>query len=55
MKILRPKELAQLLGISITTLWRLRFDLPPKIRIGKTAVGWLESDIIEWVRGRAEE
>ena len=56
MKIIRPKQLSAMLGISITTLWRLENnnDLPPKIRLGKTAVGWRESDISDWLASREE-
>lgn len=51
MKIIRPKELAIILSVSTVTLWRMekRGELPPRIRISTRAVGWLESDIEEWL------
>jgi prophage regulatory protein len=54
MKIIRPNELAKLLHISTTTLWRMekRGDLPQRIKLSTRAVGWLESDIQEWLKNR---
>lgn len=51
MKILRPKELAKMLSVSTVTLWRMekRGELPARIKISTRAVGWLESDIEEWL------
>ncbi|MEQ9279510.1 MAG: AlpA family phage regulatory protein [Balneola sp.] len=51
MKIIRPKELADLLSVSTTTLWRMekRGELPPRKRISTRAVGWLESEIKVWL------
>lgn len=54
MKILRPGQLADMLGVSKTTLWRMekRGELPQRIKISRRAVGWLESDIKEWLESR---
>ncbi|MBO6573156.1 MAG: AlpA family phage regulatory protein [Balneola sp.] len=51
MKVIRPKQLAKILSISTVTLWRMekRGELPPRKRISTRAVGWLESDIEEWL------
>lgn len=51
--IIRPSELAQRLGVSHPTLWRMekRGDLPPRKKIGIRAVGWLTSDIEQWLEG----
>lgn len=51
MKIIRPNELAKMLSVSKVTLWRMenRGEIPPRIKISKRAVGWLESDIEEWL------
>lgn len=53
-KLIRPTELANLLGISKVTLWRMenRGELPARIRISRRAVGWKESDIEEWLDNR---
>lgn len=53
-RIIRASELAEMLGISKPTLWRMekRGELPPKIRISKRVVGWRESDISSWLNSR---
>jgi prophage regulatory protein len=54
MKIIRAKELAKKLTISVPTLWRMEQsgELPPKIQISKRISGWRESDIQEWMKQR---
>lgn len=54
MKIIRPKQLAKMLSVATVTLWRMekRGELPPRIQISSRAVGWLESDIQEWLRSQ---
>jgi prophage regulatory protein len=49
--IIRPTELAQRLGVSHPTLWRMerRGELPARKKIGPRAVGWLTSDIEQWL------
>lgn len=53
-RIIRASELADRLGISRVTLWRWERNglLPPKRRVGPNVVGWLESEISEWVAAR---
>ncbi len=53
-KIIRPKELANMLSISISTLyrWESKGELPSKIKLAGNAVGWLRSDIEEWLNNR---
>lgn len=55
LKVIRPKELAELLSISIPTLYRMenKGKLPPKRRISKRVVGWLSSDIEQWLKDEA--
>jgi prophage regulatory protein len=55
--VLRPKELAQALGLGKTTLWlwSKRPDFPPKIRLGPRAVGWDVDQVREWLRQRTED
>lgn len=54
MKIIRMGELSHMLGVSKTTLWRMekRGELPQRIKISRRVVGWLESDIKEWLKNR---
>ncbi len=56
-QILRPKELAEILSISIPTLYRIQDELPPKIKLSKNgrAVGWGRSDIENYLSSRETE
>jgi len=52
--ILRPKELTELLNISMSTLyeWQHRPDFSQKIQLGKQSVGWFEHEIREWLESQ---
>ena len=50
--IIRKKELATQLGVSDTTLWRMRDELPAPIQISKGVKGWRQSDISNWLETR---
>ena len=56
-KIIRANELAQLLGISNTTLWRWRKRdaLPRPISLGPRMVGWKVDDINLWLENVSEK
>ncbi|MFU8862219.1 MAG: helix-turn-helix transcriptional regulator [Cyclonatronaceae bacterium] len=47
LRIIRPSELARIMGISSVTLWRREKagKLPKRRKIGSRAVGWLSSDV----------
>ena len=53
-RIVRPRELAKKLSISIATLYRMKKagELPPQVKIHERAVGWKVSDIEEWLDSR---
>lgn len=53
-RILRPRQLADRIGLSLATLWRLRRrgDLPEPIRLSPGACGWRSSDIDAWLAAR---
>lgn len=55
-RVLRPKAQAELIGVSRTTLWRLRLepDFPKVIRVGVGSVGRMESELLAWLRSRQE-
>lgn len=55
-KLLRPQKVADLLGVSIPTLYRLMKtpDFPDKIRISKQATGFFDSEIREWAESKKE-
>lgn len=50
--IIRPSQLAEILSVSPVTIWRMekRGELPPRKKLSGRCVGWLESDILEWIR-----
>jgi predicted DNA-binding transcriptional regulator AlpA len=54
--IIRINELASLLGVSRTTLWRMEKDreLPSRINVSQGVSGWLESDIKAWLENHRE-
>ncbi|TKF31282.1 helix-turn-helix transcriptional regulator [Enterovibrio norvegicus] len=53
-RILRVKEISELLGLSKSTIWRMRRDglFPAPLKIGPRAVGWRESDVTDWIKSR---
>lgn len=54
MRLLRAGEVAQRIGVSRTTLWRMERGgrFPNRRRVSENIVGWLESDVDEWIQGR---
>jgi prophage regulatory protein len=50
-KIYRQQELCETLGISKSTLYRLRLanNFPVPIQLSINAIGWQECDIEEWI------
>ena len=53
--ILRAHQLAELIGVHRTTLWRWEQAgaFPRRRSFGPNTVGWLESEITEWIEGRS--
>ena len=53
-RIVRERERARLTGLSRTTWWALERagDAPPRRRLGPGSVGWLLSELQEWISGR---
>ena len=56
LKILAPKEIARILGISIGTFHKIRKDkgFPPRKHFGAETKGWLMRDIREWAINRPD-
>lgn len=52
--IIRPSELADMLGVSTVTIWRMqkRGELPPRKKFTNRLVGWSENTIEEWFESR---
>ncbi|WP_370647484.1 helix-turn-helix transcriptional regulator [Rhodohalobacter sp. 614A] len=53
-KIIRVNRLCDILSVSRSTLWRMEQtgELPRRRQIAKRTVGWLESEIEEWLKSR---
>lgn len=53
-KVISPKETASILGVSVTTLWRLRREqsFPPAIRLSARRIGWKISTIRAYMDSR---
>jgi prophage regulatory protein len=51
LKIYRKKQLCELLGFSSATLYRMvkAGSFPNSIRMSEHMVGWLASDVDEWL------
>lgn len=56
-RIIRAGELAEGLGISRPTLWRMRRDgrIPQPLKIAPGVIGWRESTIERWLDEREAE
>lgn len=54
---MRPAEVAGVLGISITTLYRRekQEDFPKKIKISENAVGWRASSINRFIEDKSKQ
>lgn len=53
-RVVRRKQLLQIIGLSYATQWRMeRAGLfPARVRLGKGSVGWLLSEVEQWVQNR---
>ncbi len=56
MRYIRFKELRKLIPLGRTTIWRMMREgrFPQSRRIGKMAAAWLESEVEDWIKERAE-
>lgn len=54
--IIRRRTVCQRTGLSSTTIWRLTKtgQFPPAVQLSAQAVGWIESQVDEWIRNRAQ-
>lgn len=52
--VLREKKVIDITGLSRTTIWRQEREgkFPRRIKISERAVGWLKSDILNWLKDR---
>ncbi len=54
--ILRPKEAAEYLSVSRTTLyrWAATTNFPKPIKLGAHASGWRKADLDAWIEARGD-
>lgn len=54
-RILREPEVARVTGLGRTTRYVLERSgsFPRRRKISRNTIGWLESEILEWLRSRA--
>lgn len=55
LKVMRRKQVQEAVGLSKSTLYAMirAGDFPAPIRLGARAVGWLESEVEEWITRQA--
>ncbi len=53
-RIIRPKDISGKTGLSRATIWRMeaRGDFPSRRQVGQNAVGWISSEIEDWLESR---
>jgi prophage regulatory protein len=53
-KIIRRRELLNLIGLSCSTQWRLEKagQFPARVKLGKGSVGWRLAEVEAWVMNR---
>ncbi len=53
-RLLNERQVAELVGVSRSTLRRmvLANEFPRPIRIGKRAIRWRKSEVLEWMDSR---
>jgi prophage regulatory protein len=53
-RVVRRKQLLQLIGVSCATQWRLEKagQFPARIKLGKGSVGWHLTEVEEWLKDR---
>lgn len=53
-RILRPREVATLVGLSRQTIWRLvrSGEFPAPIQLTRKSIGWKENHVMDWLERR---
>ena len=54
MKILRWRQVFEIIGLSRTQIWRLEKsgNFPKRIQLSKNSVGWDSNEVQEWIQNR---
>lgn len=57
MRVIRPRETAQRVNLSLATLYRRAKDgtFPRPIRLGGNSSGWIENEVDGWIAARVAE
>jgi len=57
MRFIRLKDVMETTGLGKTTIYKYieQGNFPKPVELGYRAVGWIESEISEWVMARVEE
>jgi prophage regulatory protein len=55
-RIIRKSDLLKIVGVSHPTIWRWEQngEFPKRIPLGKNSTGWLESEVDDWLKKKAE-
>lgn len=55
--VIRPYHLQQVVGLSETTIWRMRArgQFPQPVRLSTGTVGWLRADVAAWLASRCRK
>ena len=56
-RIIRKPELLEIVPLSHVTIWRMEKGgkFPKRVQIGGNAVGWLASEVNQWIKQKAAE
>jgi prophage regulatory protein len=54
--VIRRKKLLELIGVSASTQWRMEKAglFPARRRLNKNSVGWILSEVEEWINNREQ-
>lgn len=56
MKVIRLKTVIDQTGLARSTIYKFMKDqqFPQAISLGARSVGWIESEVLDWIKGRVE-
>jgi len=56
-RIIKKPAVREITSLSDSTVRRLELDgqFPKRVRLSKSAVGWIESEVMAWVEARKSE
>lgn len=56
-RFLRKPDVRAMVAVSLSTIRRMEQagQFPKRVKLSKAAVGWLEADVLEWMRTRSSK